>query len=208
MVDLLLQRPFAAVTSSLDGDVLLVLARADASFTGGELARMIPSASAEGVRKAVKRLVEHGLVSMEPIGSAHTYRLNREHLLADAVVSIARADEIFYARAREHVSAWPRSPEAVILYGSAARGEMEPDSDLDLLVVADPDDTIDASMADLARAASSWTGNDARVVNLSPQEVRRDLADGDPLIGELVRDGHVLWGPTRYLQRLRREVLA
>ena len=205
---MLLHRPFEALTPTLDGDVLLVLARADASFTGGELARLVPHASPDGVRKAVKRLVAQGLVTMEQVGRAHNYRLNRRHVLADAVLSIARAGDLLRERVHEHVHGWPVRPEAVILFGSAARDEMQADSDIDLLVVAEREDEVEGAVADLSSAATAWTGNDTRVVQLHPQEVLEAMRAGDTLMGELLEDGQTLWGPTRYLQRIWREVTA
>ena len=203
---MLLQRPFEALMPTLDGDVLFVLARADAAFTGGDLARLLPHASPDGVRKAAQRLVVHGVVTMEQVGRAYNYRLNRRHLLADAVLGVARSAEILRERVYDHVQGWPRLPEAVVLFGSAARGDMDVDSDIDLLVVAGPGDEIDEAVAELADATTGWTGNDARVVHLRPQEVRDAVAARDSFMDELLSDGQVLWGPSRYLQRLRREV--
>ena len=203
---MLLQRPFEALMPTLDGDVLFVLARADAAFTGGDLARLLPHASPDGVRKAAQRLVVHGVVTMEQVGRAYNYRLNRRHLLADAVLGVARSAEILRERVYDHVQGWPRLPEAVVLFGSAARGDMDVDSDIDLLVVAGPGDEIDEAVAELADATTGWTGNDARVVHLRPHEVRDAVAARDSFMDELLSDGQVLWGPSRYLQRLRREV--
>ena len=178
-IQLLLQRPFEALAPTLDGDVLLVLARADAAFTGGDLARLLPHASPDGVRKAAQRLVQQGVVTMEQVGRAYNYRLNRQHLLADAVLCIARAADSLRDRVREHVQGWPHQPELVLLFGSAARGDMRADSDVDLLVVAEPRDEIHEAAAELADAVTAWTGNDARIVHLSPQEVREALAAHD-----------------------------
>lgn len=203
---MLLQRPFEALMPTLDGDVLFVLARADAAFTGGDLARLLPHASPDGVRKAAQRLVAHGVVAVEQVGQAYRYSLNRRHLLAAAVVAIARAADALRESVHDHVQGWPRPPELVLLFGSAARGDMRTDSDIDLLVVAAPCDEVDEAAADLAGAVTGWTGNDARIVHLSPQELRDAFAARDSFIMELLTDGQVLWGPERYLQRVRREV--
>lgn len=205
---MILHRPFQALAPTLDGDVLLVLARGDAAFTGGDLARLIPHASEDGVRKAAQRLVEQGLVSMEQVGRAYNYRLNRQHLLADAVLDIARARDRLHERVREHVRGWAVAPESLLLFGSAARDEMRTDSDIDLLVVADHSDDVEVAVHELAADVTAWTGNDARMVHLSPGEVRAALLDGDDLIGDVLADGYVLWGPARYLQNIRREASA
>lgn len=205
---MLLQRPFEALMPTLDGDVLFVLARADAAFTGGDLARLLPHASPDGVRKAAQRLVEQGVVTMDQVGRAYNYRLNRRHLLADAVLDVARAAESLRERVQGHVQGWSYLPEVALLFGSAARGDMRANSDIDLLVVADRRDEIEEAAAELAEAVTGWTGNDARVVHMTPQEVREALAARDSFMDELLADGRVLWGPSRYLQQLRREVMA
>ena len=197
-----LHRPFEAITSALDGDVLLVLARAEAAFTGGELARLIPHASADGVRKAAQRLVKQGAVTLEQIGNAYNYRLNRDHVLADAIVAIASAQDHVAERVRAHVDRWPVSPDAVVLFGSAARREMTAESDIDILVVGGEE--TESSVFALADGMSSWTGNDVRVLRLKGSEVSRRIADHDTLLDEILRDGRVLWGPDEYLRRLRR----
>lgn len=199
---MLLHRPFEAITPTLDGDVLLVLARAEASFTGGELARLIPHASTDGVRKAAQRLVKHGAVTLEQVGNAYNYRLNRDHVLADAIVAIASAQDLVAGRVRVHVDRWPVPPEAVVLFGSAARREMTAGSDIDLLVVGDEE--IENSVFALADSMTSWTGNDVRALRLDKAQVSRRLADHDTLLDEILRDGRVLWGPDGYLRQLRR----
>lgn len=198
---MLLHRPFEALTPTLDGDVLLVLARADAAFTGGELARLIPHASTDGVRKAAQRLVEHGTVTLEPVGNAYTYRLNRDHVLADPIMAIAAAHDRVSERVRAHVDQWPTPPTAVMLFGSAARREMAPDSDIDVLVVGS--EQVEDAMFELAKYLSSWTGNDVRPLRLDEAEVVKRLADHDALLDSILRDGRVLWGPDRYLRQLR-----
>lgn len=203
---MILHRPFEAVAPTLDGDVLLVLARVDAAFTGGDLARLIPHASEDGVRKAAQRLVAQGVATMEQVGRAYNYRLNRGHLVADAVVDIARARERLGDRVRAHAERWTNPPASVLLFGSAARGEMSADSDIDLLVVATHDDETDEAVNDLATAVTTWTGNDARIVHLSPQELREAFHAGDALMSELLTDGQALYGSSRYLHMVRREV--
>jgi len=89
--------------------------------------------------------------------------------LATAVIAIARAADGLHESVHDHVQGWPRPPELVLLFGSAARADMRTGSDIDLLVVAPPCDEVDAAAADLAAAVTGWTGNDVRIVLLSPR---------------------------------------
>ncbi len=55
-----LNRPFATVTPTLDGDVLAVLATADATFSISQIPRILATASGEGIRKVLTRLTAQG----------------------------------------------------------------------------------------------------------------------------------------------------
>ncbi len=202
---MLLQHPFAAITPTLDGAVLEVLARADAEFTGGQLHRMIPGASESGVRKAAKRLVEQGLVLAEQTGPAYRFRLNRDHLLAPAVIDIAHANAQLHTKVRDHVATWPTPPDAVVLFGSAARGQMTAASDLDVLVVAEPNDLLDEAAGQLAQTLTALTGNDTRIVHMTADEIRDAFERGDNFMTRVVADAQMLYGPPRFLHRLRTE---
>src|SRR5665647_3393448 len=76
------QHPLAVVTPTLDGDVLTILALVEAPFTTGQLNRLLPDRSHDGIRKVMQRLVAQGVVDAERVGYASNYRLNREHLSA------------------------------------------------------------------------------------------------------------------------------
>ena len=72
-----LSRPLSTVTPTLDGDVLAVLARHDATFTTGQLHRVLTQHSEEGIRRVLQRLTKQGVVQSDRVGNAFTYRLAR-----------------------------------------------------------------------------------------------------------------------------------
>ena len=69
IVSMLLDRPMLTISPTIDGDVLSVLARADAAFTAPKVQRLLERHSVPGVRKVLNRLVEQGIVN--EIGRAH-----------------------------------------------------------------------------------------------------------------------------------------
>jgi len=84
-----LDRPYALVTSSLDGPVLQALATVEHLESGAEIHRRARTGSAHGVRKVLQRLVRQGLVEAFEHGHAAYYRLNRQHLAYESVLALS-----------------------------------------------------------------------------------------------------------------------
>lgn len=191
------RRPLTVVTPTLDGDVLAVLAGADAEFSGRRIHRMVPSGSENGVRNAAERLVAQGVVSSRRAGRANLYRLNRDHLAAPYIEALATLRVQLFERLRSVISAWDVPPRWAMAFGSVARGEAGPLSDLDILVVRSRDGSEDSTewrgQLDLLEDhAAAWTGNETRILEYSEDELgdaavvavlERALAEGIELYG-------------------------
>ena len=85
------------------------------------------------------------------------------------------------------------APEEIILFGSAARGEMGPDSDIDLLVVKACEHRREVARAvrDCLRGVAPGRGKD--VVVVTPEDVERDRDTIGYIIRPALRDGRVLY---------------
>lgn len=205
------QKPLAVVTPTLDGDVLTVLARAEVSFTPGQVARLVPDASVEGIRKVLQRLAAQGIVTSERVGNAYTYRLNREHLAAPAILQLAAQRTTLLTRLEQTLGTWPVRPVYAALFGSAARGQMRPDSDIDVFIVRTDDadlDTWEAHTGELAASVTRWTGNDTRILDMAETEARAGAAAGDPLLRSIADDGLTVAGRPTWLRALLRTAAA
>lgn len=201
------RRPLLSITPTLDGDVLAALARADIELSGRELARHVSYGSPEGIRRAADRLVGQGTVLRRSAGSAHLYRLNRDHLAAPWIEGLARLREQLIERLRAQLGGWGRPAKVALLFGSVARGDATAGSDLDLFVVrpasCDPDsESWHDQLLDLQHSATGWTGNDTRVLEYGEQEL--PVLEGQALLEEMLRDGIELAGSLRTLRRLAR----
>jgi predicted nucleotidyltransferase len=202
-----LSSPFRIITPTVDGDVLYVLARADASFTPPQVHRLIGARSEDGVRRSLVRLADQGIVSADRVGNAVEYRLNREHLAADAIATIARLRDVLVTRLREIIQSWIVPTPFAAIFGSAARGTMSPSSDIDVLIIrTDGVDAMDAAWTDqvheLALLVHRWTGNDTQILEYDESALRRRTVD--PVIDDVVRDGIPVVGTTSYLRRVAR----
>jgi uncharacterized protein len=82
-------------------------------------------------------------------------------------------------------------PEKILLFGSAARGTMGPDSDLDLLVIKRGKFNRDRVMTAIYRNLSGAIGVDAVVV--TPEEVERYRDTHCLVICPALREGKVVY---------------
>ncbi|MDR5700281.1 nucleotidyltransferase domain-containing protein [Agromyces aerolatus] len=208
-----LQAPFTLFTPTVDAGVLMVLAQSESTFSATQVQRLSPvEVSPAGARRALARLVEQGIVESERHGNAFVYRLNRDHLAAPAAIALARLRQQLYERIRSTVAEWPDPPIYGAVFGSAARGTMQPASDIDLFLVrpraaGSEDDRSESSwpelVASLERTVTAWTGNDTRVVSFTADELtgpNRPTA----LLEEIDRDGVPVAGDEGWLRRLLR----
>jgi predicted nucleotidyltransferase len=198
---MLLDRPMLAVTPTIDGDVLSVLARADAAFTAPKVQRLLDRHSVPGVRKVLNRLVEQGIVNGDQAGRTLTYRLNRDHLAAAPIIELAHLADALIERIRTAVAAWDRAPLLVMMFGSAATGQMRTDSDIDVFVVGnEPGEASElwrAQISDLGLDITRWTGNDARVLAYTVDDLTHSK---DAVIDDIARDGILIAGDPALLR--------
>lgn len=174
--------PTQAMTPTLDGPVLTVLVRAQQELTGLEVHRLCSRGSVDGVRRVLHRLVDQGVVQARPAGGALLFSLNRDHLAVPAITRLTDLRGELWRRLRELVAGWARPPVHSGVFGSAARGDGDAGSDIDLLVVRP--DKLDgedsewvAQLDNLRRQVRAWTGNDLQVIELSVRELRRSRTE-------------------------------
>ena len=197
--------PYRAVAPGLEGDVLVVLAGTNRPLTGRMVARRIPHASPDGVRKALARLVTSGLVAREESDGAHLHWLNREHLAAPTVLQLAGLRTALIERLRRAIGRWDRAPVYASLFGSTARGDGGPESDIDVFVArpltVDPDSSPWPEQLDeLHRQIETWTGNPVSIIEVGEDELRSLAASRRQVALELERDAIALAGaPVRTL---------
>lgn len=195
-----LAEPTQVLTSSLDGVVLAVLARAGEGLTPGGVHRRSRRGSEPGVRRTLARLVGQGIVQATPAGNAVLYRLNREHLAAPLIEQLVDLRAALWTCLREHLAGWEVPAVHASVFGSAARGDGGPSSDIDLLVVEPvAGDTSprgwEEQITDLREWVLRWTGNRAQILEFDEDELRQVVIRGERLIAEIRRDGITLAGP-------------
>jgi hypothetical protein len=138
------------------------------------------------------------------------YTLNRDHLAADAIITLTRLRSILIERLREHMAAWELQPIHASIFGSAARGDGDTESDIDILVirpkdVEDEDELWRSQINSLAAAVHSWTGNHAGTAEIAERDLARLRRERPPVIKDVMADGITLVGdePSSLFRRRR-----
>jgi predicted nucleotidyltransferase len=192
-------RPYAVLTG-LEGDVLVVLTGTSKPMTGRAVARLVAHGSDRGVRLALNRLAEHGLVDVVEAPPALLYSLNRDHIAAPVAEALVGLRGELRRRLRETISGWPIGPVHASLFGSAARGDGGLESDIDLLIVRprrvdSEDEGWRAQLDDLAWRVRRWTGNNAGIAEIGEVELPALRRRGPAVLTDLERDAITLVGP-------------
>lgn len=153
-----------AITSSLDGPVLVVLAHAGKPLTVSEVASNAARGSEIGIRKSLGRLLAQGIVTATELGNTRVYSLNRDHVAAGVAVEMAGLRSELWRRAAREVERWNVRPLYACVFGSAARHEGDSDSDIDLLLVR-PSTILEVNEAQKSKSVWAALGMWAEVIS-------------------------------------------
>lgn len=203
-----LSNPIRSVIPVGQGDVLAVLARTDRPLTGRRVAELTDGRlSQKGTNLVLRALVRAGLVLVEAQPPANLYRLNREHLAAPSIEALVALRDRLIAAMIEHIGSWEIHTEGAWLFGSAARGDGDEASDIDVLVLRpEPVDeaTWDAQVERFATAVTMWTGNRCEVVEYTAEEFTELMGRGEDRLAVGLRADAVALTPRPLPRRTAR----
>lgn len=201
-------RAYSAVAPTVEGDVLVVLAGTTQPLTGRRVARLARRGSVAAVAKALDRLVRQGLVLRQEAPPASLYTLNRRHVAASTVETLALIRTQLFDRLRQAFSSWSIPPVHASVFGSAARGDGGLDSDIDIFIVrpadVDAEDTAwTQQLTHLGESVPAWTGNRAGIIEFAEPDIGR-MVDTDPPVLQGLREDAVDLAGTPLTQLLGR----
>ena len=194
-----LHRPLDDILGSRSKVALLrFLVRFPAEKSGRELARELGLAH-RTCQLALRQLAEQGVVEPRRVGTARVYRINHRNVLVQDILAPAfeKEDALLERFVKDLRRRMRQRPVSLILFGSVARQEERPTSDVDLLFIAkDPkaarlaQDEADALAGDLAQAY----GNVPMLLVIDRKTFARKVKAKDSFYLEVVNTGRVVFG--------------
>lgn len=182
-------QPFGGVVPGARGAVLAVLLRTGEPLTGRQVHSMVSDQhSLWSVQDALKALTGLGLITKRTVGRAGLHEVNEAHASIAPLRALLDPIAVLRAAVSEVVDS---EVDAVLLFGSIARGEATEASDVDLAVIAAPDWRGRVDLEDMVRAR---LGNDCDVLVFTPDEFTARALEGEPVVSDIVRDGLALVG--------------
>jgi predicted nucleotidyltransferase len=186
---MLLNEPFGGLIPGARGAVLSALLRTDARLTGRQVHALVSDRhSLWSVQEALKAWVLLGVVDTEIIGRAVVHSINEDHYALTPLRSLLDPMTALTNTAAQIVG---EDVEAVIVFGSVARGEAKEGSDIDLAVIAQSDW---GGRVDLEDAVQKRLGNDCDVLVFTVKEFTGLAAAHEPVVDEILVDGIPLIG--------------
>lgn len=180
--------PFGGLMPGARGAALGVLLRTGAPLTGRRVHALVADRHSLGaVQQALRDLERLGLITTETIGRAGVHRINEDHAAIAPLRALASPIEMLRRVVEETV----RDVEAVIVFGSVARGDAEAGSDVDLAVIAA---AAWDGRAELQQQVQQRLGNDCDVLHLTGDDFKLAPEDREPVVSEILRDGIALIG--------------
>ncbi|WP_166350630.1 nucleotidyltransferase domain-containing protein [Phytoactinopolyspora limicola] len=195
---MLFNEPFGGVIPGPQGTVLAVLLRTDAPLTGRQIHAMVSDRhSLWSVQEALKALFQLGLTHTQSIGRATVHTINEDHYFTAPLRALLDPMASLTDTVRHSVG---DSVEAVILFGSLARGEAHSGSDVDLAVIAPSGWD---GRTELEDAVLSRIGNDCEILVFSRSEFTRLAAAREPVVDKILTDGVPLVGSIPRVDRTK-----
>ncbi len=192
--------PVQAVIPGTQGRVLAVLAETTAELNLRTVARLASVSPAQASR-VLPGLVELGLVERREVPPSSLFRLNRENVVAQVVIELARSRDTALERMGAVARELPLPPASVIVFGSFARREADRQSDIDAVIVRpddvdDDDDTWTAGVEQWRSKVRAITGNPVEVIEIGRSEAIEKLSSRGQLWRDVAREGVVVQGAT------------
>lgn len=183
-------QPFGGLFPGVLGSVLAVLLRTGKPLTGRQVHSLVGGDHGLwSVQQALAHLEQLGIVEITVAGRAHLHSINERHYAVEPLRGLMDPFGVLRRVVAEEAG---DGVQAVLVFGSVARGEAKPGSDVDLAVIAEPGWNRRGELED---AVQTRIGNACDVLVFTPREFAELARSGDePVVKEILDDGIAIVG--------------
>jgi predicted nucleotidyltransferase len=160
----------------------LLLLHPEQTFHVREIARQTET-NAGTLHKELARLAQAGLLTREQVGNQVRYGANRQCPVFEELASILRKTSGLADVIRDAIAGLAARIRVALIFGSVARGEARPGSNVDVLMVGDLGF---AEAVKAVHAAQERIGREINPVVMSPEEFQRKLMGGDGFLRDVL----------------------
>jgi predicted nucleotidyltransferase len=139
------------------------------------------AADSTNVSRELARLAREGLLRAETEGRQLYYSINRDYPYLKPVFSLLQGSIGIEPELRHALQAVPGIQQAW-LFGSFAKNQADASSDIDLLLIGEPDQ---AQLAVQLRRAEKTLRREINSTVFTPQELKRRLRKADPFVTDI-----------------------
>ncbi|MGH2751959.1 MAG: MarR family transcriptional regulator [Actinomycetota bacterium] len=192
--------PVQALIPGAQGKILSVMTRAGEPLNLRTIAELA-GVSAGQTSRVLGRLVGLGLVERRDVPPIALFRLLEGNLASQFVLQLTQLRRSFLDRAATSALSIEPAPVNVTIFGSMARDQVGPESDIDLLVVraagTTPEDDLWAkSLGMFEHEVETLAGNNLSVVEVAEEELPELLTSSSELWRQIRDEGiHLLGVP-------------
>jgi predicted nucleotidyltransferase len=183
--------------------ILRALMPLTAPVSGNEARLLAGIRSKSGMHAALAELSDLGILERDHTRRIHFFQVNREHDLVDPLTALFDAESRRMAALQHAVAevldggAVREHTLSIILFGSNARGDALPGSDLDIFAVTDDESQVERVrqvLIDAIPGIQRRFGLRISPLVMEKARVRERYRDGDPLMKNVLSDGRRLYG--------------
>jgi predicted nucleotidyltransferase len=131
--------------------------------------------------RELARLEREGLLSSETVGRQRYYSVNREYRYLKPVFALLQGSVGIQPTLKRALESVPGIQSAWI-FGSFAKNDADATSDVDLLLLGQPDQTL---LASEIRKAEKALRREINYTILTSTELQRRLHEGDPFVSDI-----------------------
>lgn len=192
-------RPVEAVIPGAQGKLLAVFAETSAGLSVRTAARLSGVSLAQTSR-ILPELAAIGILERSEVPPSTVYRLVEDNVASRAIKQLARARDLVLAELGEAAKGMPAPPLSIVVFGSFARGDAGPESDVDVVMVHQSG--VDATpmwaegVDEWRRVARRLTGNEVEVMEVDERVIGSRLRSRRPLWRAISKEGIVIFGQT------------